>query len=49
MNLHKGHKVIPIVDEESLKKENLSLNDYIKDFDECYKNVINIKDKIENY
>ena len=48
MNLHKGHKVIPIEDEESLKKENININDYIKEFDESAKNCINIKIKIEN-
>ena len=48
MNLHKGHKVIPIEDEEVLKKENLNINDYIKEFDKSAKNVINIKEKIEN-
>ena len=47
-NLHNGHKIIPIEDEETLKKENLNVNDYIKDFDEFSKNVINIKEKIEN-
>ena len=48
MNLHKGHKVIPINDEETLKKENIIINDYIKDFDTCSQNVIIIKVKIEN-
>ena len=47
-NLHNWHKIIPIEDEETLKKENLNVNDYIKDFDEFSKNVINIKEKIEN-
>ena len=47
MNLHKGHKVIPINDEETLKKENLSIKDYIKDFDVYPQNVENIKDKID--
>ena len=46
--MHNGHKVIPIEDEEVLKKENLNINDYIKGFDEFSKNVINIKEKIEN-
>ena len=48
LNLHKGHKVIQIKDEETLKKENININDYIKEFDESAKNVMNIKDKIEN-
>ena len=48
MNSHNGHKVIPINDEETLKKENITINDSIKDFDLFAQNVINIKDKIEN-
>ena len=48
MNKHNGHKVIPIEDEETLKKENISINDYIKEFDINAQNVINIKNKIEN-
>ena len=47
-NLHNGHKVIPIEDEETLKKENININDYIKEFVESSKNVITIKEKIEN-
>ena len=47
-NMHNGHKVIPIEDEETLKKENINIKDYIKEFDESAKNVITIKDKIEN-
>ena len=48
MNKHNGHKVIPIEDEETLKKENISINDYVKEFDINAQNVINIKNKIEN-
>ena len=48
LNLHNGHKVIEIEDQETLKKENININEYIKDFDESAKNVKNIKDKIEN-
>ena len=48
MNLHNGHKVIPISDEEALKKENLSINDYIKDYDLYAQNVQKVKNKIEN-
>ena len=47
MNLHNGHKVIPINDEESLKKENIIINDYIKEFDLNAQKVINIKEKID--
>ena len=48
MDLHKGHKVIPIEDEEFLKKENISINNYIKEFDSGAKKVSNLKEKIEN-
>ena len=34
-----------IKDEETLKKENINITDYIKEFDESAKNVIVIKDK----
>ena len=46
--MHKDHKVVPIEDEELLKKENININDYIKEFNEAANNVINIKEKIEN-
>ena len=45
LNLHKGHKVIPINDEETIKKENININ---KEFKKNSKKVINLKDKIEN-
>ena len=48
MNLHIGHKIIPIEDKESLEKENININDYIKEFDDSEKHIINIKAKIEN-
>ena len=40
--------MIQIEDEDALKKENIYINDYIKEFDESAKNVITIKDKIES-
>ena len=43
MNLHKGHKIIPINDKESLKKENLSINDYIKDYDSYAEKIEKVK------
>ena len=46
-NLHKGHKVIPITDEETIKKENLDINNSTKEFEENTKKVENLKDKIE--
>ena len=48
MNLHNGHKVISINDEETLKKENLSINNYIKDYDIHEQKVEKLKNKIEN-
>ena len=48
LNLHNNHKVVQIEDEETLKKENINIKNYIKEFDESAKNVINIKEKIEN-
>jgi len=48
LNLHKGHKVIPITDEEAIKKENLDLNNSTKEFEENSKKVGNLKSKIEN-
>jgi len=45
LNFHKGHKVIPITDEETIKKESITIN---KEFEENSKKVINLKDKIEN-
>jgi len=45
LNLHKGHKVIPITDEEKIKKENININ---KQFEENTQKVTNLKDKIEN-
>ena len=47
VNLHKGHKVVPIDDEESLKKENIIINEYTKEFDTNAQNITNIKNKIE--
>ena len=47
LNLHNGHKVVPIEDEETLKKENINVNDYIKEFEFSAKNVESVKEKIE--
>ena len=48
LSLHNNHKVVQIEDEETLKKENINIKDYIKEFDESAKNVITIKEKVEN-
>jgi len=48
LNLHKGHKVIPLTDEETIKKENININNSTKEFEENIQKVGNLKDKIEN-
>jgi len=48
LNLHKGHKVIPITDEETIKKENLDINNSTKELEENTQKITNLKDKIEN-
>ena len=48
LNLHKGHKVIPITDEEIIKKENLDINNSTKEFEENTKKVGDLKNKIES-
>ena len=47
LNLHKGHKIIPIDDEEAIKKENININT-TKEFEENIKIVENLKNKIKN-
>ena len=48
LNLHKGHKVIPISEEEAIKKENININTSTKDFKENKQKVENLKNKINN-
>ena len=48
LNLHKGHKVIPISEEEAIKKENININRSTKEFEENKQKVENLKNKIEN-
>ena len=48
LNLHNGHKVYQITDEDSLKKENISIDFSMKDFNDNIKKVIDFKEKIEN-
>ena len=40
--------MIPINDEETLKKENISIKEFIKNFDLGFQNMNNLKEKIEN-
>jgi len=46
-NLHSGHKLIEINDEELLKKENITIESSIKDFDEIIKKAETLKKSIE--
>ena len=47
-NLHNNHKLLSIDDEESLKKENISIEDSSKDFNENKNRIEELKNKIEN-
>ena len=47
-NLHTGHKVIEITDDESLKKENITIDESKGDFDKAFEKVNSLKDSIEN-
>ena len=46
-NLHPGHKIIEINDEEALKRENINFDALSKKFNENNQKIINLKDKIE--
>ena len=46
-NIHNGHKLISIEDEESLKKENISLDISINEFNKINEKIVNLKEKIE--
>jgi len=47
LNIHDKHKIIKIDDEESLSKENISIEDYTKDFSEYSIRIAETKNKIE--
>ena len=47
MNFHNGHKLLLIDDEESLKKENITLDDYTKEFDNNIQKLDKLKALIE--
>ena len=47
-NNHFGHKILDINDEEELKKENISIEESSKDFDENKNKLEELKNKIEN-
>ena len=46
-NLHNGHKIIEIDDEETLKKENITIESFIKELNYLTEKTINLKVKIE--
>ena len=46
-NLHKNHKIIEVSDEESLKKENITLENSSKNFDNLLSKIVSLKEKIE--
>ena len=48
MNLHKNHKIIKIDDEEELKKENISIDNSTKEFDDKMIILTNLKNSIEH-
>ena len=47
MNLHNGHKLIYIKDEDLLRKENISIESYTYEFNEMLNKSKNLKEKIE--
>ena len=46
--MHKNHKLVKIEDEETLKKENITIEDSFKDLDTNIQKLTKIKDNIEN-
>ena len=47
-NLHREHKLLELSDEESLKKENISLEAYEKVFNDYLNKTLSLKNSIEN-
>ena len=45
--MHKEHKILEISDEESLEKENISIESSTKDFSEHVQKIIDLRNKIE--
>ena len=46
--MHKNHKLISINDEESLRKENIKIEDCIGEFNDFFQKINNLKEKTEN-
>ncbi len=47
LNLHNGYKVLAITDEEALQKENITIDNSTKQFDENTEKINELKIKIE--
>jgi len=47
-NMHNSHKILELSDEDSLKKENISIDSAKKDFTDIIQKVTDLKNKIEN-
>ena len=47
MNLHEGHKILKIEDEELLKKENLTIDGSTNEFNNYIQQLNNLKNLIE--
>ena len=45
--LHDAHTILPISDEEALKKENIDINTSTKEYNDILQKTIDLKDKIE--
>ena len=45
--MHCGHKLLEINEEEALKKENISITDSKKEFEEIISKTVELKEKIE--
>ena len=45
--MHKNHKIIEVSDEESLKRENITLENSTKNFDNLLSKIVSLKEKIE--
>ena len=48
LNMHSNHKSLLINDEESLKKENLRIEDYSNEFMENYNKLIKLNELIKS-
>ena len=46
--MHNGHKIVEISDEESLKNENITIEESAKEFNNNIHKIIELKNKIEN-